>query len=116
MSEEAPQPGGRISGDHPLLIVNTGMARAIQEETSDLLFLDEFTHALAFRTDSRGCGCEVLVSHTGFQHVIITVRDAPPELVGVADLVTGMRKVKSRLPRASRPRRASSGESGQSRA
>ena len=30
----------------------------------------------------------------GFQHVIVTGRDAPPELVEAADLVSEVRKVK----------------------
>ena len=37
---------------------------------------------------------EVLRTRPGFQHVIVTGRDAPPELVEIADLVTEMVKVK----------------------
>jgi cob(I)alamin adenosyltransferase len=36
----------------------------------------------------------VLQERPGFQHVIVTGRDAPPEFVAIADLVTEMRKVK----------------------
>jgi cob(I)alamin adenosyltransferase len=37
---------------------------------------------------------EVLRSRPGTQHVVITGRDAPPQLLEAADLVTEMTKVK----------------------
>jgi cob(I)alamin adenosyltransferase len=37
---------------------------------------------------------EVLKNRPGFQHVIITGRDAPEELVELADLVSEVNKVK----------------------
>jgi cob(I)alamin adenosyltransferase len=37
---------------------------------------------------------ETLTARPGHQHVIVTGRDADPRLVGIADLVTEMGKVK----------------------
>jgi cob(I)alamin adenosyltransferase len=37
---------------------------------------------------------ETLRTRSGFQHVIITGRDADPRLIEIADLVTEMTKVK----------------------
>ena len=36
----------------------------------------------------------MLLSRPGTQHVVITGRDAPPQLLAAADLVTEMTKVK----------------------
>ena len=68
--------------------------RHIAHETYDLLVLDEFTYPLTFGWIPVDDVVEVLLARPGFQHVIITGRDAPAELVAVADLVTEMRKVK----------------------
>jgi cob(I)alamin adenosyltransferase len=68
--------------------------RRIAEATYDLLVLDEFTYPMAFGWIPVEEVVEVLQDRPGFQHVIITGRDAPPELVAIADLVTDMRKVK----------------------
>jgi cob(I)alamin adenosyltransferase len=48
---------------------------------------------------------DVLQARPGFQHVIITGRDAPPELVAIADLVTEMRKVKHPFDKGIRAQR-----------
>jgi len=37
---------------------------------------------------------DVLRTRPGFQHVVVTGRAAPQELIDIADLVTEMRKVK----------------------
>ena len=68
--------------------------RRIAEETYDLLVLDEFTYPLTFGWVPVQEVIEVLRTRPGFQHVVVTGRAAPQELVDIADLVTEMRKVK----------------------
>jgi cob(I)alamin adenosyltransferase len=68
--------------------------RRITEETYDLLVLDEFTYPLTFGWVPVDEVVEVLRTRPGFQHVVVTGRAAPRELVDIADLVTEMRKVK----------------------
>lgn len=68
--------------------------RCIAEERYDLLLLDEFTYPMKFGWVPTAEVVEVLKSRPGFQHVIVTGRDAPGELVEIADLVTEMHKVK----------------------
>jgi len=68
--------------------------RRIAEETYDLLVLDEFTYPLTFGWVPVDEVVEVLRTRPGFQHVVVTGRAAPRELVDIADLVTEMRKVK----------------------
>jgi cob(I)alamin adenosyltransferase len=68
--------------------------RRIADETHDFLLLDEFTYPMTFGWVDVSDVIEALKSRPGFQHVVITGRDAPAELVGIADLVTEMTKVK----------------------
>jgi len=83
------------------------LARAkIASSTYDLIILDEMTHAL--RRDWLNVG-EVVAwlraNKPPALHLIITGRDAPPELVAFADLVTEMRKVKHPYDRGIRGQR-----------
>jgi len=68
--------------------------RRIADQTYDVLLLDELTYPLTFGWIPLEEVVEVLRTRPGFQHVIVTGRDAPAELVGIADLVTEMVKVK----------------------
>lgn len=68
--------------------------RRIADETHDFLLLDEFTYPMTFGWVDVSDVIEALKSRPGFQHVVITGRDAPAELVAIADLVTEMTKVK----------------------
>jgi cob(I)alamin adenosyltransferase len=68
--------------------------RRIADETYELLVLDEFTYPMSFGWVDAGEVVEVLKGRPGFQHVVVTGRDAPAALVDAADLVTEMRKVK----------------------
>jgi cob(I)alamin adenosyltransferase len=68
--------------------------RRIAGEAFDLLVLDEFTYPMSFGWVDTAEVVEVLVKRPGFQHVIVTGRDAPQALVDAADLVTEMRKIK----------------------
>lgn len=68
--------------------------RRLAAEAYDMLVLDEFTYAMSFGWVDTGDVVATLRDRPGFQHVIVTGRDAPPELIEVADLVTEVRKVK----------------------
>ncbi|GAA2408933.1 cob(I)yrinic acid a,c-diamide adenosyltransferase [Streptomyces glaucosporus] len=68
--------------------------RDLAAETYRLYVLDEFTYPMHWGWVDTGEVVEVLRSRPGAQHVVITGRNAPAELVGAADLVTEMTKVK----------------------
>jgi cob(I)alamin adenosyltransferase len=68
--------------------------RRIADQTYDLLILDEFTYPMTFGWVDTDEVVAVLRDRPGFQHVVVTGRDAPAALVDAADLVTEMRKVK----------------------
>jgi cob(I)alamin adenosyltransferase len=71
--------------------------RRIADNTYELLILDEFTYPMAYGWVDTAEVVKVLRARPGFQHVVVTGRNAPAELVEVADLVTEMRKVKHPL-------------------
>lgn len=68
--------------------------RRLADETYDLLLLDEFTYPMKFGWVDTAEVVEVLANRPGHQHVLITGRDAPAELVEIADLVSEVTKVK----------------------
>lgn len=68
--------------------------RRISDETYDMLILDEFTYPMKFGWVDTAEVVEFLTNRPGFQHVIVTGRDAPEELVRAADLVSEVGKVK----------------------
>jgi cob(I)alamin adenosyltransferase len=68
--------------------------RRIAQERYDLLLLDEFTYPMSFGWVDTDEVVSVLVGRPGFQHVVVTGRDAPPQLVDAADLVSEVTKVK----------------------
>jgi cob(I)alamin adenosyltransferase len=68
--------------------------RRLAAETHDLLILDEFTYPMKWGWVDVDDVVETLRTRSGFQHVIITGRDADPRLIEIADLVTEMTKVK----------------------
>jgi cob(I)alamin adenosyltransferase len=70
------------------------IADRLARERHDFYVLDEFTYPLKWGWVDVEDVVEVLVSRPGTQHVVITGRDAPPQLVEAADLVTEMTKVK----------------------
>ncbi len=71
--------------------------RKIEEEAFDFLLLDEFTYPLTFGWLDIDEVIPVLRDRPGFQHIVITGRDAPQPLIDIADLVTEMVKVKHPL-------------------
>jgi cob(I)alamin adenosyltransferase len=61
----------------------------------DLIVLDEFTYALKYEwLDVRDIVSWLREYKPSALHLVITGRDAPPELIAFADLVTEMGKVK----------------------
>lgn len=68
--------------------------RRIEAQAHDVYVLDEFTYPLKWGWVDIEDVVEVLLSRPGTQHVVITGRDAPPQLLAAADLVTEMTKVK----------------------
>jgi len=68
--------------------------RRLAAETHDLLILDEFTYPMTWGWVDVDDVVRTLQARPGFQHVVITGRNADPRLVAVADLVTEMMKVK----------------------
>jgi cob(I)alamin adenosyltransferase len=68
--------------------------RRITGETYDMLLLDEFTYPMKFGWVDTDEVVEFLKNRPGFQHVIVTGRDAPEELMQIADTVSEVRKIK----------------------
>jgi cob(I)alamin adenosyltransferase len=68
--------------------------RRLAEERHDLYILDEFTYPMKWGWIDVDEVVSTLRDRPGHQHVVITGRDAAPELVAAADLVTEMTKVK----------------------
>jgi cob(I)alamin adenosyltransferase len=71
--------------------------RRIADETYRFLLLDEFTYPMHFGWVDTAEVAGVLRDRPGFQHVVVTGRYAPPELIEVADLVSEVGKVKHPL-------------------
>ncbi|MEV0265572.1 cob(I)yrinic acid a,c-diamide adenosyltransferase [Streptomyces sp. NPDC050617] len=68
--------------------------RDLAAETYKLYVLDEFAYPMHWGWVDVNEVVSVLRDRPGAQHVVITGRNAPPELVDFADLVTDMSKVK----------------------
>ena len=70
------------------------IARRLAGEQHDFYVLDEFTYPLGWGWVDVNEVVEALRGRPGRQHVVITGREAPPELLEAADLVTEMTKIK----------------------
>ncbi|GAB3624671.1 cob(I)yrinic acid a,c-diamide adenosyltransferase [Mariniluteicoccus endophyticus] len=68
--------------------------RRLAAEAHTLYVLDEFTYPIKWGWVEIDDVVETLANRPGFQHVVITGRDADPKLVEVATLVTEMGQVK----------------------
>ena len=71
----------------------TEISRRLAAQEHDFYVLDEFTYPLAWGWVDVNEVVETLLARPGRQHVVITGRDAPPQLLDVADLVTEMTKI-----------------------
>jgi cob(I)alamin adenosyltransferase len=70
------------------------IARRLAEERHTLYVLDEFTYPIKWGWVDVAEVVRTLAERPGHQHVVITGRDAAPELLDAADLVTEMTKIK----------------------
>jgi cob(I)alamin adenosyltransferase len=68
--------------------------RRLADETYRFLLLDEFTYPMHFGWVDTDEIVDTLVGRPGFQHVVITGRNAPQRLIAAADLVSEVSKVK----------------------
>jgi cob(I)alamin adenosyltransferase len=68
--------------------------RRLAAETHDLYVLDEFTYPIGWGWVDLDDVVTTLRDRPGHQHVVVTGRRAPEELIAVSDLVTEMTKVK----------------------
>jgi cob(I)alamin adenosyltransferase len=66
----------------------------IAEERYEFLLLDELTYPIKYGWIEEADVVATLRDRPGFQHVVVTGRDAPPALIAVADLVSEVVKVK----------------------
>ncbi|MDI1298647.1 cob(I)yrinic acid a,c-diamide adenosyltransferase [Methylotenera sp.] len=66
----------------------------LQDETIDLIILDEFTYALKYQWLTIEEVTEALESRPLMQHVVITGRAAPDALIAIADTVSEINLVK----------------------
>jgi cob(I)alamin adenosyltransferase len=71
-----------------------GVKRAIAEQRYEFLLLDEITYPINWGWIDVGDVVATVRDRPGFQHVLITGRDAAPELTELADLVSEVVKVK----------------------
>jgi cob(I)alamin adenosyltransferase len=67
---------------------------AIEKNEHDLLIFDEINNAIAYGYLDVGAVIEALKKKPKDMHIILTGRDAHPDLIELADLVTEMRAVK----------------------
>jgi cob(I)alamin adenosyltransferase len=70
------------------------ISRRLADQRHDFYVLDEFTYPLKWGWIDVDDVVAVLADRPGTQHVVITGRDAPQQLIDAADLVTEMTKVK----------------------
>ena len=75
------------------------VARDLAAQTYRFYVLDEFTYPIKWGWVDVAEVISVLAARPGSQHVVITGRDAHPDLVAHADLVTEMTKVRHPMDR-----------------
>ncbi len=69
-------------------------ARLLQDESIDVIVLDELTYMLTYGYLDKQSVLDTLTSRPEMQHVIITGRNASPELIEIADTVAELESVK----------------------
>ncbi|HEX2183946.1 MAG TPA: cob(I)yrinic acid a,c-diamide adenosyltransferase [Chloroflexota bacterium] len=83
--------------EHDRQLARAGWAECrarIESGAYDLVILDEITYCFRFGWLDLDEVLDVLRRRPAGQHVVLTGRDAPPELIDFADLVTEMRAIK----------------------
>jgi len=68
--------------------------RRIESERYEFLLLDELTYAIKYGWISEEEIVTTLKNRPGFQHIVVTGRDASPGLIEAADLVSEVVKIK----------------------
>jgi len=68
--------------------------RRIESERYEFLLLDELTYAIKYGWIPEDEIVETLKHRPGFQHIVVTGRDASPGLIEAADLVSEVVKIK----------------------
>lgn len=68
--------------------------QALADPDIDLVILDEFTYAFKYRWLDLTEALAAIRARPTMQHLVITGRAAPPELIAAADTVTEMRLIK----------------------
>ncbi|HEY6296242.1 MAG TPA: cob(I)yrinic acid a,c-diamide adenosyltransferase, partial [Streptosporangiaceae bacterium] len=68
--------------------------RDLAAERYAMYVLDEFTYPMKWGWIDVDDVVDTLTARPGYQHVVITGRDAHPDLIGAADLVVEMTKIK----------------------
>jgi cob(I)alamin adenosyltransferase len=68
--------------------------RRIADERYEFLLLDELTYPIKFGWLDEDDVVGTLRDRPGFQHIVVTGRDAPPSLIEAADLVSEVQPVK----------------------
>ena len=76
------------------LAAGGGRDRGCEAERYEFLLLDELTYAIKYGWIAEDEIVDTLTARPGFQHVVVTGRDAPPGLVAAADLVSEVHKIK----------------------
>jgi cob(I)alamin adenosyltransferase len=71
-----------------------GVKQLILEDRYDFIILDEITYAINWGWIDLDDVIATLRDRPGFQHIVITGRDAPERLIEVADLVSEITNVK----------------------
>jgi cob(I)alamin adenosyltransferase len=79
-----------------------GVKRFIAEERYEFLLLDELTYPIKYGWLDEEEVVSTLRDRPGFQHVVVTGRDAPRSLIDAADLVSEVTKVKHPMERGIR--------------
>lgn len=79
--------------------------RALLEGTHDLVVLDEFLYAFSWGLLSWEAFSAVLLCRKPWVEVVVTGRDAPGELLAVADLVSEIRNIRHPLEQGIQARR-----------
>jgi len=69
----------------------------IAQERYEFLLLDEFTYPMKWGWVEVDDVVDTLVNRPGFQHVVVTGRDAPQALIDAADLVSEVTLVKHQM-------------------
>ncbi len=72
----------------------TEAARLLNDESIDVIVLDEITYMLTYGYLDKPAVLETLANRPSMQHVIVTGRNASPELIELADTVAELESVK----------------------